>query len=154
MQSSSKPPRVLAVASSGGHWIQLLRLRPAFEGCDVAFACTEAGNAGDVEGHRFYRIPDATRWNKLRLVALALRMLWVLARERPHVVLSTGAAPGFLALRMAGFLGSRTLWIDSIANSEEMSMSGRLIRGHADLCLTQWEHLSQPEGPHYRGAVL
>ncbi len=30
--------RVLAVASGGGHWVQLLRLRPAWEGCDVAYA--------------------------------------------------------------------------------------------------------------------
>ena len=28
-------PKILAIASGGGHWIQLLRLRPAFSGADV-----------------------------------------------------------------------------------------------------------------------
>ena len=33
----SKPRRILAVSSGGGHWVELMRLRPAFEGHDVAF---------------------------------------------------------------------------------------------------------------------
>ena len=32
-------PRVLAVSSGGGHWVQLLRLRPAFAGLVVAYVC-------------------------------------------------------------------------------------------------------------------
>jgi len=27
-----KRPKVLGISSGGGHWVQLLRLRPAFEG--------------------------------------------------------------------------------------------------------------------------
>ena len=42
--------RVLAVASGGGHWVQLLRLRPAFEGCDVTYACVRPAYADDVPG--------------------------------------------------------------------------------------------------------
>jgi hypothetical protein len=83
-----------------------------------------------------------------------LKLLWILLRERPQVVVTTGSAPGFVALRLARWLGARTLWIDSIANSEEMSFSGSQALRHADLCLTQWEHLARPAGPHYRGAVL
>ena len=33
--------KILVVASGGGHWIQMLRLRPAFEGLDVAFVSVE-----------------------------------------------------------------------------------------------------------------
>lgn len=151
---SQHRPRVLAVASGGGHWVQLLRLRPALEGCDVAWACVDPGYASQVPGERFHLLPDATRWNKLGLVKLALRVLRVLLRERPQVVISTGAAPGFLALRLGKLLGARTLWLDSIANVERLSMSGQRIGPHADLWLTQWEDLACPSGPDYRGAVL
>jgi UDP-N-acetylglucosamine:LPS N-acetylglucosamine transferase len=145
--------RILAVASSGGHWIQLLRLRPAFEGCEVAYLTTNAGHRADVVPARFYAVKDANRWNKLALMQSALKVLWVVLRERPDVVISTGAAPGYFALRFGKLLGARVLWIDSIANVEELSMSGRMASAHAHLCLTQWPHLAGGKVGH-EGAVL
>ncbi|MCI5150914.1 MAG: UDP-N-acetylglucosamine--LPS N-acetylglucosamine transferase, partial [Candidatus Electrothrix sp. MAN1_4] len=50
--------------------------------------------------------------------------------------------------------GARTIWIDSIANSDKLSMSGQKVGKYADLWLTQWEHLARPEGPHYHGTVI
>lgn len=146
--------RILAVASSGGHWVQLMRLLPALAAHEVAFVSTEGGHREAVEGRRFYRVPDANKRQKLRMVALLLKTLLIIVRERPQVVITTGAAPGYWALRFAKVLGARTVWIDSIANAEKLSLSGRLARRHADLWLTQWEHLASPEGPQYAGAVL
>ena len=77
----------------------------------------------------------------------------MLLRERPHVVISTGAAPGYLALRAGKLLGARTIWIDSVANVEELSLSGRMSSSVADLCLTQWPHLADGD-VGYAGAVL
>ena len=85
---------------------------------------------------------------------MALRLLVILLRFRPDVVVSTGAACGYFALRFAKLLGARTIWLDSIANVEELSMTGRLVRPYADLWLTQWPELAQPDGPEFRGAVL
>jgi hypothetical protein len=49
---------------------------------------------------------------------------------------------------------SRTIWIDSIASVETMSLSGRLARFVADAWLVQWVHLARPGGPEFWGAVL
>jgi UDP-N-acetylglucosamine:LPS N-acetylglucosamine transferase len=155
MLSQEKTKRVLAVASGGGHWVQLLRLMPAFEGCDIAFVTvSEAYRPQIRDGRRFYVVSDATRWNKLKLLRMAIRLLVILLTERPDVIVSTGAAPGFFALRAGRLLGARTVWIDSIANVEQLSMSGQKIGPHADLWLTQWRHLAKPEGPFFAGAVL
>ena len=51
--------RVLAVASGGGHWIQLSRLLPAFDECDVAFLTTLKSYRAQVDGARFYVVQDA-----------------------------------------------------------------------------------------------
>jgi hypothetical protein len=152
--AGSPTKRILAVASGGGHWVQLLRMLPAFEGCDVAFVTTIPSYRAQVQHSRFYVIRDANRWNKLGLLWMALVLLWIVLRERPYCVISTGAAPGYFALRFGKWLGARTIWVDSIANVEELSMSGRKIGKHADLWLTQWPHLASPGGPHYEGAVL
>lgn len=147
-------PRILAVSSGGGHWVQLLRLRPAFEGADVAFVTVDRAYRADVPGHRFHTVVDATRWNKVALVRMAVKIAWILVRERPSVIVSTGAAPGYFAIRLGKFLGARTLWLDSIANADEVSMTGQLVAKRADLALTQWEHLSGQGGLAYRGSVL
>ena len=69
--------------------------------------------------------------------------------------MTTGAAPGFVALVLAKLLcRSRTVWIDTVANSEGMTLSGRLARPFADAWLVQWPHLARPGGPEYWGAVL
>lgn len=134
--------------------MQLQRLRPAFEEHDVAFVTTNAGYRGEALPHRFYAVNDASRWNKLRLAQMALRIFVIVLRERPDVVITTGAACGYFAIRFGKLVGARTLWIDSIANIDEMSMSARLARRYTDLWLTQWPHLAAPDGPHYAGAVL
>ena len=146
--------RVLAISSGGGHWVQLLRLRPAFDDQDVAYVTVHRDYASDVPGCRFFVINDATRWNKVGLLRMAIRLLIIFLRFRPHVVVSTGAACGYFALRFAKLMGARTIWLDSIANVEELSMTGRLVRPYADLWLTQWPELAQPNGPKFKGAVL
>jgi UDP-N-acetylglucosamine:LPS N-acetylglucosamine transferase len=146
--------KILAVASSGGHWAQLLRLRPAFAGHEVVFVTTQPDSRGEVAPDRFHCLPDANRKSKLRVLLLMVRTFLVVLRERPDVVVSTGAAPGYFAMRFGRLFGARTLWLESIANVEELSLSTKLARPYADLLLTQWPHLARPEGPHYRGSVL
>lgn len=146
--------RVLAVASGGGHWVQLMRLRKAFEGCDCAYVTVQQDYATQVSGERFYTVVDATRWDRWALVKMVLQVSWIVIRERPDVVLSTGAAPGVAALRVGKWIGARTIWLDSIANVEGMSMSGQKVKEFADLWLTQWKHLSGDSGPQYFGGVL
>ena len=146
--------KILAVASGGGHWTQMMRLREIFDGHDVTFVGVKQLYRSDVEPHRFYAIPDVSRLHKWTLVFSIGKLLFILIKERPSVVITTGSAPGMLALRLGKMLGARTVWIDSIANAEEMSLSGRTARKFADLWLTQWPHLASADGPAFLGSVL
>jgi len=155
MPASNAPKKVVALSSGGGHWVQLLRLRPAFAECEVTYVTTRPGFAADLEpGSAFRVIPDCNRDRRLQTVACALSVLVLLLRIRPDVIISTGALPGFLAVFIAKKLGIRTIWVDSVANAEELSLSGQKAGRHADLWLTQWQHLAQPDGPHHFGSVL
>ena len=145
--------KVLAVASGGGHWIQLLRVLPAFADAELICASVHADCAEDVPGSRLHVVTDANQWEKLRTLRLALEMLVIVLRERPQVVVSTGAAPGFFALLFGRLLGARTIWLDSLANVDRVSLSGRMVRPFAGLWLTQWPELARPEGPEYAGSV-
>jgi UDP-N-acetylglucosamine:LPS N-acetylglucosamine transferase len=147
-------PKVLAISSGGGHWVQLLRLRPAFEGCEVVYATVREGYRADVAGAPFHLIPDSNRWNKFALVKSAVAIFLLLLREKPNVVVTTGAAPGYFGVRIGKLLGARVVWVDSVANAEELSMSGEKAGSFVDLWLTQWPQLARPGGPEYMGNVL
>lgn len=147
--------RILALSSGGGHWVQLLRLRPAFDdGCEVTFATVDKGYEVDLDGGKLVVIPDANRSNWWNVICSAAAILCLLVKLRPDVVISTGAAPGYLAIRLGKMLGAKTIWLDSVANAEELSMSGEKVGAHADLWLTQWEHLSKEAGPQFFGRVF
>jgi UDP-N-acetylglucosamine:LPS N-acetylglucosamine transferase len=142
--------KVLAVGSAGGHWTQLMRLLPALDQHDVALISTMDQGVGK----RFYRVLDANQREKWAMVKMMIQVFLVVLRERPHVVISTGAAPGYMALRFGRLFGARTIWVDSFANVDQLSMAGRLAGPHADLWLTQWAHLAKPGGPEFIGAVI
>jgi UDP-N-acetylglucosamine:LPS N-acetylglucosamine transferase len=153
---SARKTKVLGISSGGGHWVQLLRLRPAFAACDLTLVTVRPGYRSDIgnAGIKFRVIPDANRNNKLGLIRTALSVFWVLLRERPDVVISTGAAPGYFAIRFGKLLRAKTIWLDSVANVEELSLSGQQAGKYADLWLTQWPHLSGNLGPTFGGSVL
>lgn len=149
-----KRKRLLAIASAGGHWKELVRLAPLLDAYDVTYVTTDVGYRADVEGQPFRTVTEASRWEKFKLLRSALEVLWILVRLRPGVIVTTGAAPGWFALAIGKRLGARTIWIDSFANGERLSMSGERAGAHADLWLTQWPELARPEGPEYAGSVL
>lgn len=138
-------------------------MRPAWEGCDVTYATTHSDYVKDIAEDtdagsiRFRTFPDANRWGKVRLLRQVLAIFVIIIREKPDVVVSTGASAGYFALRIAKFFRRRTIWVDSIANAEELSQAGRLVRPYADLWLTQWPHVADEMGrpsPRYLGGVL
>lgn len=147
-------PVVLAVSSSGGHWVQMQRLAPAFAGAEVHYATTDPTAAGQAGASRVHVFPDANKDTPLRLVLCVLRLAWIVLLVRPDVVVSTGAAGGFLAIRIARLIGARTMFIDSIANARELSISARLALGVADRVLSQWPRVAELTGTEYCGAVI
>ncbi len=102
----------------------------------------------------FREIPDANRWNKLQAARCAAAVVRLIAVERPDVIVSTGALPGYFSVAFGKTMRANTIWVDSVANAEELSMSGQRAGSKADLWLTQWEHLARPGGPAYFGSVF
>lgn len=146
--------RVLAIASAGGHWQQLQLLRPAFAGHDVFYIATLAGLPEAYDATPAAIVPDCNRNRPIAALRSIGRTAWHVLRLRPHVVVTTGALPGLIGILAGRAVGARTVWIDSVANGETLSMSGRLARRVAHLCLSQWRHVAEAHGVEYAGSVL
>lgn len=154
IQPLAKQCRVLAVSSPGGHFEQLQLLARAWDDCEVAYASVGDDLAELVHGARYYAIPEASRSHPFRVLYTTWCLLRVLRQERPDVVVTTGAAPGLVAVVLGRLLGARTAWVDSVANVERLSLSGRIAGRVVHLWVTQWEHLAKPSGPRCAGGVL
>ena len=148
--------KIIAVASFGGHWIQLLRFaKPLEDVYDVSYVSTNEKCSSWVSGKRFYSIADFSRWNAWKMFFVAFHVMWILLKERPDAVVSTGAAPGLIFLLISKYVFLRnTIWIDSFANAEKLSCCGKLaVRFRINHVYTQWEHLSDGS-VKYSGNIL
>lgn len=145
--------KILAVASVGGHWVQLLRLIPALEGNEIVFASTKEGCAKMVKDHKFFVIPDTNRNEKLKIPQAISKTFSMINSVRPDVIISTGALPGLISLIAGKVFGAKTIWVDSIANIEKLSLSGKIASRFADRTYTQWPEL-EGENCLFHGSVI
>jgi UDP-N-acetylglucosamine:LPS N-acetylglucosamine transferase len=151
--------KICAGASAGGHLNQLLALldhsdnwpgKPDFYVTTLKVVANRLKERGSV-----YIIGEANRHHPLLGIMVFLRGLKIAFRERPDIVITTGSMPLAFFCLSSKLFGARIVWIDSIANIERLSVSGRFVRKFADVCLTQWPYLASPDGSvQYVGEIL
>lgn len=129
-------------------------MQPTLEHYDVRYVTTDAlpaeyrgVTASDI-------LPDCSKTTPFRLMHCAVRAFKIILKHRPEVVVTTGAAPGFMCILAARMIGARTLWIDSVANGDELSTGGKLAKTFAHNCWTQWEHLARGSRAKFRGRMI
>lgn len=138
-----KKKKIIAVASIGGHWVQLLRIvRPMEEQYEVVYLCTHPKCETMVEGRKFYLIKDFSRWDAWKMVPAFFKLLRIVWKENPSAIITTGAAPGLMCLLAGRILFKKTVWVDSIANVQHLSASGRVASKFASKIYTQWKDLA------------
>ncbi|MFR9629246.1 MAG: oligosaccharide biosynthesis protein Alg14 [Rikenellaceae bacterium] len=146
--------KILAVASIGGHWIQLLRIaKSMFAKEEVVFMSTHEKCATMIDGRQFHKMSDFSRWDAYKLIPAFFNAIRVVRKEKPDAVITTGAAPGLVVLLAAKFCGVKTIWIDSIANVNKLSMSGKIASKFNTRTYTQWEELATDK-IYFAGNVL
>jgi len=151
---TTRKPKVLAISSPGGHWIQLTRICAGLESkYELVYAMPDKLFKPSKQ-QRCYNVVDVSADDKWKLIPCAFQVLYILMRERPKAIISTGAAPGAVAILLGKLLRIRTIWVDSIANVQKISRAGSMVKGKADVFLTQWEHLSDEQTIQFKGAVL
>jgi len=150
-RAAADAPRVLAVASAGGHWSQLRAIAGNVE-ARLIYATTAPD--GRMPDESAYRLPEANARRPLALAWCAWRVARLLSRVRPERVITTGAAPGLLAAVLARLHGTPAIFVDCLSNAERLSRSGRLAARAGIPTLTQWRHLADGARVHHAGTVF
>lgn len=135
---------VLLACSAGGHLLQLLALRDAWEPFSRVWVTDGTSDARSLlrEERVFFAHLPTTRNlpNFFRNLRLAVRLT---RRFRPRVVLTTGAGTAVPFAWAARLRGARVVYVESVTRIHEPSLSCRLIRPIADRVYVQWPELAQ-----------
>jgi beta-1,4-N-acetylglucosaminyltransferase len=142
--TKSKKLKICLAASAGGHLTQLLKLANCWNEYDAFFitTCEEVKKKLEKSGN-VYVAGESNRQHPIKIMKVILCCFKIIFKERPDVVLSTGAAVGCIACMIGKLTGAKIVWVDSITNVEKLSLSGRLVRPIANLFLAQWQQLAQ-----------
>lgn len=146
--------KILAVASIGGHWVQLLRIMKGLENkYEISYLSTHEKCATMVPNHTFHKLLEFSRWNWYKLFPAFFHDLKLIRQEKPDVIITTGAAPGLIVLFAAFCLRKKTIWVDSIANVNHLSLCGRVASKFATHTYTQWKEL-ETEKVQFMGNII
>lgn len=149
------PERILLVACPGGHLMQMLALKPAWEDLEYRWVTLEAADTKyllDPSEVVFAHGPTARNLrNFFRNLVLAWR---IVRRYRPDVILSTGAAlavPFFVVGRLCRL---RLVYVESFTRVRRPALTGRLVYPLTDAFFVQWPTSSRRKGAIYAGSIV
>ena len=153
--------RLVVGASAGGHANELEILLRAAHGIwpqepEAYITTLQLAAAGFARhGKPVYVVGESDRGKPMQAVAVIARTFLLALRLRPRAVVTTGSMPLAIFCIWAKLFGAKIVWVDSIAQIEHLSLSGRVMRRVADLCLAQWpEVAAQYPGVEYAGEVM
>jgi UDP-N-acetylglucosamine:LPS N-acetylglucosamine transferase len=149
-----KKLKLCLACSAGGHLTELLQLKEVFEGREHFYATFKREDTQRLKGKVYYLI-DPKR-NPLKLLINCFQALQVMAKERPDVVITTGAGVAVPLCYLAKLLRARIIYIESLARIDTKSLSGILLYPIADLFFVQWRELLEKYGDkaRYGGKVV
>ena len=144
--------RVLAVASGGGHFKQLVRLMPRLpEVASVTWVTHDTGLAEDLlatagrDGEPLVYVPYAAPRDLRNLTRDAVQVRRLLRRSPHDLIVSTGAGIAATVLPMAHAMGLRSVFIESATRDRGPSMSGRILQRLPGVEL----YSQHPDGPGF-----
>jgi beta-1,4-N-acetylglucosaminyltransferase len=130
----------MLVCSSGGHLLQLHRLKPWWENVERVWVTFDKPDSrsllGGEEVRWAYHPTTRSASNLLRNLGLAWRLV---RRYRPDVVVSTGAGVAVPFFAVARLFGIKTVYVEVYDRIDMPTLTGRLCHPLASRFLLQWE---------------
>lgn len=148
--------KVAVACSAGGHLTEVLQLEGVFRQREHFFVTFRREDSKELaKRERVYFIIDPKR-NPLKLMKNLFQSVWVLLKERPSVILTTGAGVVIPFCYLAKLARAKIIYIESFCRVREPSFTGKLLYPIADLFFVQWEDMLEKYGKKaaYEGGVF
>jgi len=146
---NKKSFKICITCSAGGHLKQATTIAKSinYEKYLVTYAAPHLKNLH--QQLRIYTLTHPKR-NPIRLFQNAIQSLIVLFKEKPGLIISTGADVTVCTSLLGKLLGAKLIYIESGGNVYTPSLTGKILYPFADLFIVQWE----PMLSNFKKAVL
>ncbi len=145
--------RVCIASSAGGHLTEVLQLRKAYEKFPHFYIIVKRDDSAWLEKKRKVYYVEDVRRSAAAFSKNLFRSLEILKREKPDILISTGAGGALPAILAAKLLGVKIIFIESLARVSALSLTGKFVYPFANLFLVQWPQLAKGKAKFW-GAVI
>lgn len=136
--------KVCMVGSSGGHLTHLYMLKPFWKDKDRFWVTFDKEDARSLlDGEKVYPCYFPTNRSLKALVKNTVLAFKVLRKERPDVIISSGAAVAVPFFYLGKLFGSKTIYIEVFDRIDKPTMSGKMVYPVADKFIVQWEEMKK-----------
>ena len=144
--------KVCMISSSGGHLEQIRQLKDVYNKYDCFYVVSRT-KATEAMKEKHYIVSDLVRKNKIAMILRMTKMMFeqfgIFVKEKPDVILTTGAAVAIPMCIIGKVFRKKVIYIESYARMTTPNKTGKLIYRFADLFIIQWEELRK----YYPNAV-
>ncbi len=153
---SKKEKKLCFAASSGGHYEQLLMLKPLMDKYRSIIITEKTLYKAKADGKKMYYMRQVNRKEKLFIFAMlinAFKSLWIFIKERPDVVITTGVLAMIPICLLAKAFRKKLIYIESFAKITSPTETGKFLYKYADRFYVQWESMKEfyPEAVYLGG---
>lgn len=149
--------KICVACSAGGHLTEILQIKKAYDRYDNFYITFKRENSLELAKiERVYFVTDPEKSFK-KFIKCFIETFRILFKERPTVIISTGAGVAVPACFIGKFLfKNKLIFIESFCRITKSSLSGKLIYHISDLFFVQWKKLLKYYGSKaiYHGAVV
>ena len=139
-----KEIKICFAASSGGHFEQLLMLKKLMEKYDSFIVTEKTLYAPLFDDIKLYYMKQVNRKEFtfiFRMIANLFRSLHIFFREKPDVLITTGAMAMIPMCLIAKMFRKKMIFIESFAKVTSPTKTGKLMYKFADRFYVQWESM-------------
>lgn len=136
--------KICFAASSGGHYEQLLMLKPLMKKYDSFVMTEKTLYKTAIPNEKMYYLSQVNRKEKKFLVRMTINIfksLWIYIKERPDVVICTGVLAMIPICMLSKLFRKKLIYIESFAKVTSATETGKLLYRFADRFYVQWESM-------------
>ena len=138
--------KICFAASSGGHFEQLMMLKPLMEKYDGFIITEKTSYKITVPNQRLYYVQQVNRKEKtffFRMIVNTLKSLYLLVKEHPNIVITTGVLAMIPMCLLVKLTGGKLIYLESFAKVTSATETGKLLYKYADQFYVQWEPMKK-----------
>lgn len=136
--------KVCLVGSSGGHLTHLYLLKKFWKNEDRFWVTFDKEDANSLlKDEKKYNCYYPTNRNIKNLIKNTFLAIKVLKKERPDLIISSGAAVAVPFFYIGKLFGAKTVYIEVFDRIDKPTLTGKLVYPITDLFVVQWEEMKQ-----------